>query len=213
MTRFLAPALALATLGVAAPALAAQIDFRTSAFSSANWQPSFSYTASDGVTLTITPGPRGATLYQDSTDGLGVRFSYEADEIEAKETLTIGFSEEVLLSDLFLTDLFNESGYLERGAYAVNGGTTKNWFTADPGQTPGTNGELTLDVGTYVTSITFSAPGKLMFGLQNHEFSLGGLDYSRRAVPELDPSAGASTLLLLLGMLAVLSERRRRSAV
>src|SRR6185312_1764153 len=60
----------------------------------------------------------------DSEDGLGVRNSYENDEIESVESLTVSFSETVLISDVFLTDLFIEDPllgrpYAEVGYYTV----------------------------------------------------------------------------------------------
>ena len=43
----------------------------------------------DGIDVTATAGPTGASLYHDTTDGLGVRYNYETDEIEESEVLTI----------------------------------------------------------------------------------------------------------------------------
>jgi hypothetical protein len=200
---------------VAGPAFAAELDFRSSSFTSADGDPSFNYTASDGIQVRLQPGPSGATLYQDSTDGIGVRYSYETDEIEGRERLTISFSQSgasqsVLITDLYLTDLFVErtSGgtqYAEVGYYTVNGSTT----TFHAVQPTGTNGELHLSPDVWASAITFSAPG--IVGSQNHEYSVAGLSYTTRSgsVPELDPSAAAGALVLLLGSVLLLTERRR----
>jgi hypothetical protein len=201
----------LMTLMVSSPAFAADIDFRSSAFAGANNRSGFSYTASDGVTLTVTAGPTGARLYQDSQDGFGVRASYENDEIEGYESLSIGFSEDVLLTDLFITDLFIERpflglgrSYAEVGYYTIDGDTTT--FHAI---TSGGNGELTLTPNLWADGIVFRAPG--LVGFQNHEFSVGGLSYTTRTaeVPELDPSAAGAAMLLLVGAVLMLGERRR----
>lgn len=201
----------LLTLAIASPAFAADIDFRSSAFAGANNRSSFAYTASDGVTLTVTAGPRGARLYQDGEDGFGVRASYENDEIEGHETLTIGFSEDVLLTDIAITDLFIERPlfnlgrpYAEIGYYTIDGDTTVFHSI-----TSGGNGELSLEPNVWADEIVFRAPG--LVGLQHHEFSVGGLSYSTRTaeVPELDPSAAGAAMLLLVGAALMLSERRR----
>lgn len=75
-------------------------------------------------------------LYWDDKDGFGLTDpSYEADEIENPEYLRLDFSKSVYVSEVYLTDLFNEplegyrSGYfLEQGAYSLNGGSDWNYF-------------------------------------------------------------------------------------
>ena len=58
---------------------ATAINFRSNDFSFANNQPSFYYSP---FGLWITAHPENAVLYQDSTDGLGIKHDYENDEIE-----------------------------------------------------------------------------------------------------------------------------------
>jgi Divergent InlB B-repeat domain len=133
-------------------------------------------------------------------DGFGVRTG-ELDEIERPEFLVVRFLNagdpggpgnwhyvKHMLSELNLTNLFYENGYLERGAYkfTVNG-VDGGWvsFEADSGQVIGTtNGVLDLPVPTPPSSdeladyITFTAPepGYTIPPGENHEFSLAGLN-------------------------------------
>lgn len=177
------------------------IDFRSGEFSSANGNSSFYYSPA-GLTINALPGT--AVLYQDSTDGLGINYSYEYDEIEEDEILYLQFDTPYLLNEILLTDLFYEpenSGngwFKEEGQYSINGG---NWidFIANESQIPGTNGELTLifSDSTIVSNIQFQAPGWKFNGLQDHEFSVGEIDIS--PVPE------PATMLLLGSGLLVLA--------
>jgi hypothetical protein len=188
------------------PAMAALVDFRDSGtFGAANYQPSFS-TSIDSYTVTLSAFPYGARLYQDSTDGLGVRFIREPDEIQGIEMLAIGFSTPVYISSMLITDLFNE-GYLERGYYQLN--LNGDWigFQADPSQVPGsTNGELSLLFGpnTMVSSILFRSPGLLPFQGQSHEFSVAAIGASAVPVP-------AAVWLLGSGAVGLGLMRRRKS--
>ena len=113
---------------------AATIDFRSSAFAGADYATGFSTTVG-GVTTTLAPEPTGAKLYWDSTDGIGVRFDYEADEIEGVERLAVSFSTPIQVTQIMLTDLFFESGYLETGWYQIDDGA-QTWFSADASQLP-----------------------------------------------------------------------------
>ena len=194
---------AILTLLLAANSSAFTVDFRDAAFSGANYKTSFS-TGVDGFALTLKAGPYGARLYQDSTDGLGIRYSYDKDEIEGSERLRILFSTPVYLSSVLLTDLFNE-GYLERGYYRLNG--TGDWigFKADPSQTWGTDGELELlfDANNPVNSIAFKAPGWLPSKHQAHEFSVAAIEASAVPIP-------AAAWLLGTGLAGLVVLRRTR---
>ena len=189
---------------LAAAAAAAPIDFRNAPFSGP--------TGADGHSRSPPPvlfsaaGPSGARLYQDSTDGLGVRYGYETDEIEGRDRLRISFTTPTYISSVLLTDFFNE-GYLERGSYRLNG--TGSWigFSADPSQTPGsTNGilNLLLDPSILVNSIMFRAPGYLPFLNQRHEFSVAAIEVNAVPIP-------AAAWLLGSGMVGLVALRRRKS--
>ena len=185
---------------------ATAINFRSNDFLLADNQPSFYYSP---FGLTITAQPDNAVLYQDSTDGLGIRYSYENDEIEEDEILHLEFTTPYLLHAILITDLFYEpenSGggcFKEEGQYRINGG---DWvdFIALEGQTPSTNGELPLifSVAPIISTIEFQAPGWKYCGLQDHEFSLGQIDVS--PIPE------PSTMLLFISGLIVLVGFRKK---
>jgi hypothetical protein len=205
----------LAVLASSGTAFAANLDFTSAAFAAADGRGSFSTVASDGVTVTLTAGPvwAGARLQQDTTDGFGVAtiLDSDPDEIEGTETLTISFSQGVTVSDVFITDLFNE-GYLETGSLSINGGQAVS-FSASSSQTPGlSNGQLTLDVDTVVTSLTFSAPSGGLF--RQNDFSVRGVNYtvpaSATQVPELSGSAAPLALMLLIGCALLVNDRRVR---
>lgn len=208
---------------VATPAFATEIDFRSSAWAAGDGRSSYSQTSSDGVTVTVSAGPAPyADLSQDSTDGFGVSygFGYEGDEIEARESLTVSFSESVLITDVFLTDLFIEADsrgrlYPEIGFYTSSDGTVQ--FQAIEGA--GTNGQLTLSPDVWADAIVFTAPGLEYenWAWQDHEFSVAGINYTTQAssvgVPELDPGAAGTALLLVVGAGLMLSDRQRRSQI
>jgi hypothetical protein len=177
-------AIALAStlaLAWASPAAAVLVDFRSSSFASADGASSYTSDL-NGVTVTYIPLPDPeARLYWDETDGFGVRYDYETDEIEGHETLRIEFSEKVYLEKIHLTDLFYESGYLEAGCYELNDSGDVVDFVALESQGPDSNGERVLEVGVWTRSIDFRGIGQLSG--QNHEFSVAGLDI-RNPTPE-----------------------------
>jgi hypothetical protein len=204
----------IAALATAAPraAEASFIDFRTPAFSTADNDPSFS-TIVDGIGLQFDPIPQSARLYWDSTDGFGVRYSYEEDEIEGTERLKITFTTgPVYLLAVSLTDLFREGSpaYWETGEYSINGGAWISFVQNDPTQLPSpvSNGEFELLVNaTGVSTIKFRAPGKIMVNgkEQNHEYSVAGVTL---ATPVPEPG---TLVLLLAGTVGVFSGHRRRT--
>lgn len=217
MKRPLFATVALFTGFAATPAFAAEIDFRSSAWAAGDGESSYSQTGSDGVTVSVSAAPAPyADLYHSSTDGFGVsyRYGYESDEIEGFESLRVSFSESVLITDVFITDLFIESDtfgrlYPEVGFYSSSSGTVQ--FQAIQGA--GTNGELALAPEIWADAIVFTAPGLENWGTQDHDFSLAGLNYTTgtTAVPELDPGSAGTGLLLVTGAALMLSDRRRRA--
>jgi len=206
----------LAVVASSGTAFAANLDFASAAFAGAEGQDSFTHTDSDGVQLTVTAGPAwlAASITQDA-DGFGVQtvLPDETDEIDSLEYLTLSFSQNVNVSDVFITDLFNE-GYLEQGRISINGGTAQS-FSALASQTPGsTNGQLTLDLDTVVTSLTFSAPTSF---IRNNDFALKGINYTptrgASQVPELSGNAAPLALMLLVGFALLIADRRRAGQI
>ena len=187
---------------LAGTAAASTFDFRDAAtFGDAMNRASFSTTVA-GNTISVTATPGEALLWWDHTDGFGVQYRYENDEIESVERLKIQFSAPVQLSSVLITDLFNE-GYLERGSYQLNG--SGNWISFFADQTPSNpNGELTvlLDPGIRVYSITFRSPGELPLLNQKHEFSVAAIETTTVPIP-------AAVWLLGSGLVGLIALRRR----
>ena len=109
----------LVLMGFLSESGAVLIDFKSSAFSSANGLTSFYYNPEG---LTIEALPDGAKIYQDSSDGLGVNSysnssTYEWDEIEGIERLHLHFNANKLLNEILITDLFYEPSNNISGQY------------------------------------------------------------------------------------------------
>ncbi len=140
----------------------------------------------DGIDVTASAGPAGASLYHDTTDGLGVRYNYETDEIEGSEVLTISFGSTVQLNSIGISDLFIESrnggpAYTEFGFYSIDGGAPVMFEAVQ--MTLGSNGELLISgLNLMLDSISFSAIGRTTQG-EDHEFSLQSLTISAVPVP------------------------------
>lgn len=197
---------------------AVMVDFRTETFTCGGGpcsggtpdQDSSAELVVAGVTWTVTPLPApDASLYWDETDGFGVRFDYEVDEIEADERLLISFSEAVFIENVYLTDLFLENGYFETGQYELNGSNVLIDFMADASSEPfNSNGEKLVSVNSLVTSIAFRAPGFLSRD-EHHEFSVAGISVTR-PIPE-----PGSYVLFLVGAAIVavpITRQVRRSS-
>ena len=191
---------------VAASVTASPIDFRGADFAPALNQPSFNITV-DGLGLEFIAEPAGpqTKLWWDNLDGIGIQslVGYEPDEIEGPELLKLFFSKPVVLNSIHLTDLFNEHGYLEIGRYQLSSGTKKIVEASVTEILGGTNGELLIPTQETINFIFFSAPG--LFGGENHEYSVGGVDVSPVA-PVPIPS---SILLFASGIIGIVGIRRK----
>ena len=202
MTKLLAAtALLAATQANAAPVV---IDFASAAWVGANNQTDFKV----GI-ATATAGPAGATLWVDSTDGMGVRGFKEIDEIDRQEYLEVTFDQVVTLDSILLTDffdkdkdggdgstLFGEKGYLSLwldGAEIV--GSPLEFFGINSDQV---NGTQTISGGyVKVDMIKFYTTGI------NDDFSVNLIKYD---VPE-----SGMAVLLSLGLMGLGLSRRRQA--
>ncbi|VAX19094.1 hypothetical protein MNBD_NITROSPINAE01-1414 [hydrothermal vent metagenome] len=188
-------------------ALATMVDFTDPAWSGAMNQEDYNVNYG-GLNVKALANPDDATLWQDSTDGLGVQYNYENDEIEGNERLLIKFSQMVLLNTIYIADLFYEHGYYEIGRYKLyDGSSWSSWngFSAtNPTYSPA-NGEINFEVNQMVSKIKFSAPGKIHCSGKGHEFALQGLKVNE--VPE------PSTIILLGAGLVGFALMRRRDGL
>jgi hypothetical protein len=183
-----------------------QIDFRDGAlWSEADHQASFSGSQA-GIALTVSATPDPATLLWDNVDGLGIRLSYEDDEVEAHEILSVSFQQGVVLSAIYLADLFFENGYAEQGSYRIDSGA---WVTFDANTLPGSNdnGERLILFGSPIDDVhfvEFGAPGRI--NGENHEFSLMGFDAEVKITTVPEPN---TAVLVGAGLLMVAAWGRR----
>jgi hypothetical protein len=193
-----------------ASASATVINFGSSTFTGADGQSTFNTNVFGiGVNLSANTGKLDWT----AGDGIGIKTFLDPnpDEVQGAERLTIGlsFAQPLMLNSITLSNLYYENGFREEGSYRLNGGA---WiqFLADPGQTPGTQGLLSVGVNQLVTSVEFKAPGwdpTWSDPLRSSEFTLQNMDVGP-AVPEPATFGLLGTALLGLG----LAGYRRRKA-
>jgi hypothetical protein len=228
----------LSTFALASAAHAIEADFTSiPPAAGANGASSWTFTTAEGYSVVVTPGPDGGKLYWDGDDGFGVNNtpgSYEYDEIDGAESLTVTFFDssgtqiKVVVDSFSVTDLFNETrpggpAYDEKGSYSIDGGPAVNFNAGNVSGHSNVNGTGTVLVGSEATSLTLTAPGKetKTFGpwwnrtkqTQDHEYSLGGVSFHVVSVPELSVGGAGEAMLLLAGIGLVLGGRRRRPQV
>jgi PEP-CTERM motif len=211
-------AVLLAGLAVAHPAAATTIiDFQSAVWSGANGQASF---ALGPVTLSAT----GGNLSQFAIGGLGVFDANavppdpDSDEINNIQQITITFAGGTSIDQFTVLKLFREgpvgAEYNEVGAYSLDGGTTFNSFTAPNGNLPSpiTNGDFTVNVGTFVNSIIFQIGNPDPSDTKN-DFSVKSLRVTGGQVDthDLDAVPEPATLVLLGSGLIVFARLRRRT--
>ena len=195
----LAIVLLVATFSVSSVS-ALTIDFTDDVWEAGDGSASFTY-----GDVTLTADPQGAVLWHDSIDGIGIRYSYEADEIESDEILQVSFASDVTLETIYLADIFYESRsdswYNETGYYSLDDGNNWTLITAPNSNLPSGNGEMSIAVGELVSSVWFRAPG--IIGTEDHDYALQMLEIT--AVPE------PSTLLLLgTGLIGLFAFNRKK---
>ena len=174
--------LAVNAMAIPAPPVGSlAVDFRTVPWDPADFNAFFAVGPVRAEAL-----PTEATLYQDAEDGLGVRYSYETDEIETVEQLRITFAGGMSLTGVWITDLFQLTDGVtgEVGQVVINGGPT---FAFNGNLSDQANGEQFVSFGgpVIVNTAWFNTTGSQT----NNEFSVAGFT----AVPE-------PTTMLLLGL-------------
>lgn len=199
---------AIFMLAGSANALSFEFDFRT-----AEWAPAdgLSVFASAPVTVSAFNGAVPALLFQDSTDGLGVKGG-EPDEIDKAEWLIVEFDSPRDVWDVYITDLFapldgDNNIYGERGTVELYGGgsTLLTSFQFDGISADQGNGELLVDFGAtwQVSYLKFYAD---TVSFRNNEFSVAGLNSSE--VPE-----PATMLLFGTGLAGLAGALRRKKGL
>jgi hypothetical protein len=182
------------------------IDFANSAFSIVDGKITETVSYGDlditfnsltGALLTYNPGPGGGV------DGIGIR----DDEISAEELLEIGFSNDLYLTQIYITDLFYEGdpGYQEQGKYKLLiNSTWTDWaiFVAPLANSsyPTTNGEhqIGIDPSNAVSAIQFAA----VVPSRN--------DYSVRGVGTVHTPEPATMILLGSGLICIAALSRKK---
>jgi hypothetical protein len=195
-------------LAMAAGASATTIDFTSREFAGVTGLESYT-TRIEGIGVTILEArPDGAELYQTG-EGLGVdspwRLIDDPGEIGVPESLVIRFDDAQFIQDVYVAQLFRESGWMgrinETGWYSLDGGP-KTYFEASGAA----DGLLRIAVGQSATTLEFGA--KRAGG--SHDYSVAQINVrtlggSVTAVPE-----PISMSLLGIGGIVVGAAVRRR---
>ena len=189
------------------------IDFRSTEWGYAVEQPF--YTVGKVTATAYKENQELGKLYQNNVDGLGV-LSGEPDEINYPEWLGVSIQSEMLLTGVWITDLFdydeNNSGEnfgaAEYGYLVLNNDTTTTInFCAYAGQYLGeSNGELWVSFGGLmpVSSIDFYPGGSEITPNFKNEYSVAG--FTGEPVPE-----PATMLLFGTGLVGLAGLKRRKA--
>lgn len=188
--------------GALATPIVVDIDFRAGDWDDANTENSFTF---DGLTATAIGGDGG--LWQDSTDGLGIRGG-EDDEIDGAEILKLTFDIDFYdshgaITGVWLTDLFRAPDGLNFGEtgivtiWGVGGDVILGMFSFHQFDPTG-NGEFYVDFGGAfdIFRMEFRGAGENGYGLSGSEYSVAGLTTS---VPEPGTLALFGVGLLMVG--------------
>lgn len=186
------------------------IDFRSSDWSGANYDHSFSF---GGVTATAFSSKKKdniAKLYKSSSDGLGIRGG-ENDEIDSWEWLVIDFDSPTFVTDIWISDLFIENP-VEEGYVELSDGTSIGFKGlaskhGDPHVQVEVNKTLTgaTFYGKKVEKTYTSWNGRTKTCLKNTEYSVVGFDTSTSV-----PDSGNTLILLGMGLVSFAAIRRFR---
>jgi hypothetical protein len=174
------------------------IDFRDAAWAGAYGQNEWTVDSATAIAW-----PKGAELYQDNVDGLGVLGGTNDDEIDwidgRKEILQVLVDGGMNLSGIWITDLFGAGdgpgGAGEQGSVLINGVSE---FIFNGVNNP--NGEVFVDFGG--NTVVYSALFGLTGGIENNDYSVAGF----AAVP-----APGAIMLGSIGVGIVGWLRRRRT--
>jgi len=177
------------------------------------------YQKGDGFGVDTSSDSNGTTSNDRTAEG---DVLITSDEINANESIKVTFSQEVLIESIAITDIYDEqrvSGYwfvwpTETGGWKVTGsdGTEYGSFEGTNDQRDGwNNGEITVDIGELATVLSvFSTNTGSEAGYKG--FSLAGITFSTKSVPELSGQGVSAAAFLLFGAAQMLSARRRRGA-
>lgn len=174
------------------------IDFRDGSI----WGPAYNQATFTHEQITVTALPSGKKLYRDNVDGFGV-LTGEFDEVNPGEFLEVTFSQQTLLTGVWITDLFDapdgfngEDGKVE--IYTRTGDLLV--FNFNGNNSDQINGEQYVDFLGYhdVVRALFMTTDN-----RGDEFSVAGFT----AVPE--PTALALFSLLMMMFFGYLKLTRR----
>jgi hypothetical protein len=164
-----------------------------------------------------TPTDSNGTTANDKTAGGDVLIT--SDEINAKESIKVTFSKEVLIQSIAITDIYDEQqvkGYwflwpTETGAWKVTSasGSDVGTFEGVSLRDGTNNGEIKVNINELATILSVYSTNT---GSEaNYKgFSLAGITFTAKSVPELSGQGIGAAAFLLFGAAQILGARRRR---